>query len=68
MVFKVNNQNRFENIIKLFYNNNPFFNSGINHELEVKFGTKGIKKLSRNDYDNVIRKLKSSKSRKRINS
>jgi len=57
---KVNNQNRFENIIKLFYNNNPFFNSGINHELEVKFGTKGIKKLSRNDYDNVIRKLKSS--------
>ena len=32
----------------------------MNHELEVKFGTKGIKQLTRNDYDNVIKKLKSS--------
>lgn len=58
---KDNTQIRFENIINKFYNSNPFINTGLtNHELEVKFGTKGIKKLSRNDYDNVIRKLKSS--------
>ena len=43
-----------------FYNNNPFAtNHKLNHELEVKFGTKGIKPLTRNDYDNVIKKLKS---------
>lgn len=29
-------------------------------ELEVKFGTKGIKKITKNDYDNVIIKLKSN--------
>ena len=28
-------------------------------ELEVKFGTKGIRRLTKNDYDNVIKKLKS---------
>ena len=53
-------QERFNNLVKLFYNTNPFSYSGINHELEVKFGTKGIKALTRNDYDNVIQKLKSS--------
>ena len=53
-------QERFDNLVKLFYNVNPFSYSGINHELEVKFGTKGIKALTRNDYDNVIKKLKSS--------
>ena len=56
-----NLQVRFQNILDLFYKSSPFVNSGlINHELEVKFGTKGIKKLTRSDYDNVIRKLKSS--------
>ena len=29
-------------------------------ELEVRFGTRGINKLTKNDYDNVIQKLKSS--------
>ena len=53
-------QERFDNLVKLFYNTNPFIYSEINHELEVKFGTKGIKALTRNDYDNVIQKLKSS--------
>ena len=57
-------QERLNNLIKLFYANNPYtFNPSINHELEVKFGTKDIrdiKKLTRNDYDNVIKKLKSS--------
>jgi hypothetical protein len=54
-------QIKFENIMKQFYSNNPFIYSigEINQELEVKFGTKGIKPLTRNDYDNVIKKLKS---------
>ena len=53
-------QERFDSLVNLFYNTTPYNISGINHELEVKFGTKGIKALTRNDYDNVIKKLKSS--------
>ena len=53
-------QERFEHLIKVYYNTNPYASYGTNHELEVKFGTKGIKTLTRIDYDNVIRKLKSS--------
>jgi hypothetical protein len=53
-------QERFNDLVKVFYSTNPFYKNQINHELEVKFGTKGIKQLTRNDYDNVIRKLKSS--------
>ena len=53
-------QDRFNDLVKLFYNQSPFIVRSTNHELEVKFGTKGIKQLTRNDYDNVIRKLKSS--------
>ncbi len=56
-------QERFSDLIKLYYSKNPFVKGIINHELEVKFGTKGIKgikQLNRNDYDNVIKKLKSS--------
>jgi hypothetical protein len=54
-------QERFNDLVKIYYNTNPFsYSAGVNHELEVKFGTKGIKTLTRNDYDNVIRKLKSS--------
>ena len=52
-------QKRFDNLVKTFYNSNPFVLNRKQHELEVKFGTKGIKPLMRNDYDNVIRKLKS---------
>ena len=49
----------FDKFIKLFYNLNPFFSSDKNYELEVKFGTKGIKMFTKNDYDNVIKVLKS---------
>jgi len=55
-------QIKFENIVNTFYAD---FQSVVdernntNRELEVKFGTKGIKPLTRNDYDNVIKKLKS---------
>ena len=32
----------------------------VNRELEVKFGTKGFRQITRIDYENVIQKLKSS--------
>lgn len=54
-------QERLNNLVKQYLNTNPYsYNPSLNHELEVKFGTKGIKQLLRNDYDNVIKKLKSS--------
>jgi len=53
-------QIQFDNLVKKFYSTNPYVkNYNANHELEVKFGTRGIKPLTRNDYDNVIKKLKS---------
>ena len=55
-------QIKFENIVKTFYTDLQSVvdeRNNINRELEVKFGTKGIKPLTRNDYDNVIKKLKS---------
>ena len=53
-------QKQFSNLVKLFYNSSPYTISNKNHELEVRFGTRGIKPLNKNDYDNVIKKLKSS--------
>ena len=54
-------QDRLDKLIRQYYSLNPYsYSSTVNHELEVKFGTKGIKSLLRNDYDNVIKKLKSS--------
>ena len=50
----------FQNLIQTYYNASPYVkNVRMNHELEVKFGTKGIKPLTKIDYDNVIRTLKS---------
>ena len=54
-----NSQKQFANLVKIFYNSNPYSRSNKNHELEVRFGTRGIKPLNKNDYDNVIKKLKS---------
>jgi hypothetical protein len=55
-----NLQNKFNELIRQFYSSNPFVTSqSIVPELEVRFGTRGIKPLSRTDYDNVIKKLKS---------
>ena len=54
-----NLQRDFANLIKLYYQATPFSHSNKNHELEVRFGTRGIKPLNKNDYDNVIKKLKS---------
>lgn len=48
----------FDKMIKIYYDSKPYENKVA--ELEVRFGTKGIKPLNKNDYDNVIKKLKSS--------
>jgi hypothetical protein len=53
-------QKQFDKIVRKFYSVNPYvFSIRSVNELEVKFGTKGIKPLTRNDYDSVIKKLKS---------
>lgn len=49
---------RLNNMMLMYYASNPFENNIA--ELEIRFGTKGIKPLTKNDYDNVIKKLKSS--------
>jgi hypothetical protein len=54
-----NAQKDFANLIKLYYQANPYSVTNKNHELEVRFGTRGIKPLNKNDYDSVIKKLKS---------
>jgi len=53
-------QAQLETLIAVYYSENPFTKDvKKNFELEVKFGTKGIKYLTKIDYDNVIRKVKS---------
>jgi hypothetical protein len=48
-------------MIDLFYKNYSSSNlNNTNHELEVKFATKGGKHLTKIDYDNVVKKIKSS--------
>ena len=57
---KISPQEQFNNLVQLFYSSKPFmFNSAFTPELEVRFGTRSIKQITRNDYDNVIKKLKS---------
>ena len=51
-------QVQLDNLVKTFYEMSPFGSNS--KELEVRFGdTKGIRPLTKNDYDNVIKKLKS---------
>ena len=54
----------FNKLIKLFYDSNLYSNNPNvgNNELEIRFGTKDlrdIKRLTKNDYDNVVKVLKS---------
>lgn len=50
----------FDHLLKRFCENlSSSYNSRVNHEFEVRFGTKGIKPLTKNDYDNVVKVLKS---------
>jgi hypothetical protein len=54
----------FNKLIKLFYDSNLYSNNPNvgNNELEIRFGTKELrdmKRLTKNDYDNVVKVLKS---------
>ncbi len=56
----ISSQKQLEKLIDLYYSSNPFISQrNTTPELEVRFGTKDIKHLTKNDYDNVIKKLKS---------
>ena len=52
---------QFNRLVKLFYEQGLFrtTSSLVNYELEVRFGTKDIKRLTKNDYDSVVKTLKS---------
>jgi hypothetical protein len=53
-------QVQLDALMNTYYAQNPFTKDiKKDFELEVKFGTKGVKYLTKIDYDNVIRKLKS---------
>ena len=56
---ELNSQQQFTNIINTYLENVTNRNDG-DPELEVRFGTRGKKSISKIDFDNVIRKLKSS--------
>ena len=55
---KVNTDN-FNNLMKQFLQLNPSqeLTSKRSIECEVKFGTKGIKSVTKNDFNNVVNKL-----------
>jgi len=56
---KLKSSEKFDYLLKEFYQANPFiYSSMINHELEVRFGTKK-KAFTKTEFDNVISKLKS---------
>ena len=48
-------QVQLDNLVKLFWGNNPYVKDvKKNNELEVRFGTRGIKPLTKIDYDNIV--------------
>jgi hypothetical protein len=56
----ITEQKQFEDMVTLYFNSGGYHTDGITfHELEVRFGTRGIKPLNKTDYNNVIKKLKS---------
>jgi hypothetical protein len=59
---KITPQEAFNNLVKTFYDLNLYrynVSTKTNNELEIRFATKGIKQLTKNDYDNVVKLLKS---------
>jgi hypothetical protein len=58
---KISPPEQFNRLVKIFYDQSLFRmpSSLVNNELEVRFGTKDIKRLTKNDYDNVVKTLKS---------
>ena len=60
VIHQKSTKDRFEGLIKLYFNSNPSASSAFSSpELEVRFGTKGIQPITKNNYENVIKKLKS---------
>ena len=59
-VSSISPQKQMDKLVEQFFGNNPFVkNVTNNHELEVRFGTRKVKPITKIDYDNVIQKLKS---------
>jgi len=56
---ELNSQEQFNNIVNKYLENVTKRDDGT-PEFEIRFGTKGIKTISKIDFDNVIQKLKSS--------
>jgi hypothetical protein len=56
---KITPAQAFDKLMKTYVDNVMRTKQNINHEFEIRFGTKGIKPLTKNDYDNVIKVLKS---------
>ena len=53
-------QELLEQMANIYWANSPFIpNYKKQHELEVRFGTRNIKPITKIDYDNVIQKMKS---------
>jgi hypothetical protein len=53
-------QQMFDNLVDAYFKSNPYIKAGYKSpELEVRFGTRKVKHLTKNDYDDVIKKLKS---------
>jgi hypothetical protein len=53
-------QRNFTEIVEHYFNQKPFeYDINKETELEVRFGTRGIKKVTKADYENVIKVLKS---------
>ena len=53
-------QELLDKLVNTFWVNNPYIKDfKKSSELEVRFGTRGIKPLTKIDYDNVICKIKS---------
>ena len=52
-------RSQFEDLVALFLSDKLRDRSDIKPELEVRFGTRGVKSLTQINYDNVIRQFKS---------
>ena len=53
-------QQMFDNLVIAYFKSDPYIKSGNKSpELEVRFGTRKVKHLTKNDFDDVIKKLKS---------
>ena len=56
---RISKPEAFNKLVDIYYGLSPFLKSKTNYELEVRFGTKSIKQFTKNDYDNVVKFLRS---------